>query len=139
MSPSDADDILQDTLSVMWKKFEEFEPGTNFVAWGKKIARYKILDYFRKNKSSKLCYDPDVFEIIESKTNQIDDLIDRKNALKKCLTKLSDKYRDILKMRYAQDMSFKQIAVKFGISKQSLYRTVGRIHAILLKCMKPSL
>lgn len=139
MSPSDADDILQDTLSLMWRKFDEFEPGTNFLAWGKQIAYYRVMNYFRDNKSSKLCYDPEVIKIIESKTNQEGHLSGHKDALKECLKKLSEKYLTILKMRYIQDMSFKQMAVKYGISKQSLHRTVSRIHAILLKCIKHSL
>ena len=139
MSPSDADDILQDTLSIMWRKFDEFESGTNFLAWGKQIAYYRVLDYFRKNKSSKLCFEPDVIKIIESKTNQQDHFPGHKDALKECLNKLSEKYMAMLKMRYIQDLSYKQIAVKYGISKQSLYRTISRIHAILLKCIKHSL
>jgi len=34
ISPSDADDILQETLTVMWKKFDEFESGTSFCGLG---------------------------------------------------------------------------------------------------------
>lgn len=139
MSPSDSDDILQDTLSIMWEKFNEFEPGTNFVAWGKQIARYRTMEYFRKNKSSRLCYEPDVMNIIESKVGGQDDLTEHKDALKKCLEKLPEKSLSLIKMRHGQDMSYSQIALKYGISKQSLYRSISRIHATLLKCIKTSL
>lgn len=30
--PADADDVLQETNMVMWRKCAEFEPGTNFDA-----------------------------------------------------------------------------------------------------------
>ena len=139
ISPSDADDILQETLTVMWKKFEEFERGTNFVAWGKQIARYKIMSHLQKNRASRLCFDSDVLKLIESNSSQIDNFSDRNEALKKCLQKLHEKHRSILKMRYSQDMSFKQMALVFGIAKQSVYRMVSRIHALLASCIKSTL
>jgi RNA polymerase sigma-70 factor (ECF subfamily) len=139
ISPSDADDILQETLTVMWRKFGEFERGTNFVAWGKQIARYKIMSHLQKNRSSGLCFDSDILKLIESKSSQIENLSDRNEALKKCLQKLPEKHRSMLKMRYSQDMSFKQMALVFGVAKQSVYRMVSRIHALLASCIKSTL
>lgn len=139
LSPSDTDDILQDTLTIMWRKFGDYESGTNFVAWGKQIARYKVMEYLRKNKSSKLCFDSEVLKIIESQIDHKDDLSDRKQAMRDCLKKLAEKQMSMLKMRYVQDMSYKQIALQYGISKQSLYRAISRIHLILTKCIKYSL
>lgn len=135
ISPSDADDILQDSLTLMWSKFDEFKPGTDFVAWGKAIARYKVMDFLRKNKLSKLHYNSDVLKIIESKSSQASNLADHKNAMRDCLKKLSEKYMSILRMRYVQDMTFNQMALKLGVSKQTVHRTVSRVHAILVKCI----
>ena len=139
VSPSDADDILQETLAVMWSKFDEFKVGTNFAAWGKQIARYKVMDYQRKNRTSKFCFDSDVLKLIESKSGQIDDLSDRNEAMKKCLQRLPEKQKSVLNMRYGLDMSFKQIASKYGVSKQSVHRMISRIHASLAKCIKRTL
>lgn len=139
VSPSDADDILQETLTVMWRKFSEFESGTNFVAWGRQIARFKVMEYLRKNRTSKFCFDSDVLKLIESKSSQIDNLSDRNEAMQNCIRKLAEKQRSILNMRYSRDMSFKQIALEYGVSKQSIYRMVSRVHALLAKCIKNTL
>jgi len=69
----------------------------------------------------------------------MDNLSDRLDAMKRCLQKLSDKDRDLLQMRYHKDLSFKKIALTVGISKQSVYRAISRIHARLIKCIKYSL
>lgn len=138
-SPSDSDDILQETLAVMWRKFDEFEIGTNFMAWGKRIARYKVMDYLRKSRASKFCFDSDVLKLIEAKSDQIDNLSDRNEAMNKCLQKLPEKQKSVLNMRYGRDMSFKQIALKYGVSKQSVHRMISRIHASLAKCIKRTL
>ncbi len=36
----DADDLFQEGTAVMWKKFDQFESGTNFAAWGVKVMRF---------------------------------------------------------------------------------------------------
>ena len=40
---SDADDLFQETVALMWEKFKIFEEGTSFAAWGIQIAHYKRL------------------------------------------------------------------------------------------------
>ena len=139
LSSSDADDILQDTLTTMWEKFSDFEPGTSFVGWGKTIARYKVMNYMRKNKNSKMQFDNEILKLIESESSQLSNLSDRVDALKGCMKKLSVKDLRIMKMRYEQDLSFKKMGLEFGISKQSVYRTVSRIHAALVRCVKRQL
>ena len=34
---SDADDVMQETCAVLWRKFDQFEAGTNFGAWALRI------------------------------------------------------------------------------------------------------
>ena len=42
-----ADDVLQDTAQVLWSKFHEFDPDTDFMAWALCIARNKVMSYMR--------------------------------------------------------------------------------------------
>ena len=35
---SDADDILQDTSVILWRKFAEFTPDSNFFRWASQVA-----------------------------------------------------------------------------------------------------
>lgn len=134
--PYDADDILQDTLALMWEKFSEFEQGSDFAAWGKKIAKFKTLNHLKKNASAKVRFDDDVLKVIESESGQLTYLSDRLSAMQRCLKKLSEKDINLLRMRYHDDCSFKKIALNIGISKQSAYRSVSRIHCKLVKCIK---
>ena len=39
----DADDLFQETVLLMWSKFDDFQRGTSFVAWGITVAKYQIL------------------------------------------------------------------------------------------------
>ncbi|HOK67814.1 MAG TPA: sigma-70 family RNA polymerase sigma factor [Anaerohalosphaeraceae bacterium] len=137
--PSDADDLLQDTLVLMWSKFDEFKPGSDFTAWGKAIARFKVLNHLKKNKSAKLQFDEDLLKVIEAESSQTENLDERIEVMRKCVQSLSEKEMNLLRMRYYLDFSFKKIALSIGISKQSVYRAVSRIHAKLVKCMRLNL
>ena len=41
---SDAEDILQQASVVMWRKFGEFQPGSDFRSWGCQIAKFHALN-----------------------------------------------------------------------------------------------
>jgi RNA polymerase sigma-70 factor, ECF subfamily len=46
---NDAEDLLQETASVLWQKFGDFQPGSDFLAWAFRVARYEVL-YFRQRQ-----------------------------------------------------------------------------------------
>ena len=45
---NDAADVLQETSLVLWKKFDSFETGTNYLAWACKIARLQALKHYQR-------------------------------------------------------------------------------------------
>ncbi|MCK4999644.1 MAG: sigma-70 family RNA polymerase sigma factor [Anaerohalosphaera sp.] len=133
----DTDDILQDVALVMWEKFEEYEPGTDFVAWAKAIARYKILNFRKKQGRLKLQLDEKVIEYLhkdgEIQNNIMDDKL---AALKSCIKKLPRNDKVIVKFMYFEKKSVKQIALSIGVSLHSTYRKISKIHSILLGCVQ---
>jgi RNA polymerase sigma-70 factor (ECF subfamily) len=53
---ADADDILQEASLVLWDKFDENNPPDDFAAWGCRIAYYKVLDFLKKDRRSRVCF-----------------------------------------------------------------------------------
>src|SRR6184192_1801013 len=45
---TDADDVLQDASLVMWDKFDADQPPTDFLAWARRVAYHKVLDFYKK-------------------------------------------------------------------------------------------
>jgi RNA polymerase sigma-70 factor (ECF subfamily) len=139
---NDCDDVLQETLSEMWHKFDEYEEGTNFKAWGVAIARLKILSYRRKYKTSRLHFSSDTIELLEKEAERSADkqyMQDQKEMLQQCLEKLSGKEKKYLSFRYKQQLTFQGIADHFGISMQGAYKAISLIHARLLRCIQSGL
>lgn len=135
---NDCDDVLQETLSEMWHKFDDYEDGTNFRAWGVAIARFKILSHQRKYKASKLHFNSDTLKLLEKETDTYSEsfIQDQKSILRQCLEKISTKEKKYLSYRYKEQLTFQGIADHFGISMQGAYKAIGLIHARLLKCMQ---
>ena len=136
---NDCDDVLQETLSEMWRKFDDYEKGTNFRAWGVAIARFKIFSHQRKFKASKLHFNSDTLKLLEEEADANSErsfMHDQKSILQHCLEKLSNKEKKYLSFRYKEQLTFQGIADHFGISMQGAYKAISLIHARLLKCMQ---
>ena len=57
---ADADDVLQRTNLVLWKKAKEFRPGAEFVPWALGIARYEVLSFLRSRRRERHVFSADV-------------------------------------------------------------------------------
>jgi RNA polymerase sigma-70 factor (ECF subfamily) len=60
--PDDAEDVLQETNLVLWKKFKEYEPGTDFARWASRIAYHEALRVRRKKGRSRQRFSDDFIE-----------------------------------------------------------------------------
>src|SRR5438132_12137517 len=49
---TDAEDLLQEVFLVITRKANEFQEGTNFLAWGCTIARFKLMELLRRRAKS---------------------------------------------------------------------------------------
>ena len=67
----DADDIMQDTVSVMWRKFNDYQAGTDFIAWAITIAKFTILNFRRKQKKGHIHFDEDVLNYLKDKSKRL--------------------------------------------------------------------
>lgn len=137
---NDAEDIFQDTLTEMWKKFGQYESGTNFSAWGTVIAKYKILEYRRRTQKTKIHFGNQLLELLQAesskKVGRLDEYI---GALQDCTKRLSSKELDFLRLRYEEDMTFRNIARHTGLTHQAICKAMGRIHARLVRCIRTCL
>jgi len=134
---ADADDILQQTKMVMWRAFSQFEMGTNFIAWARRIAFHQILSYRRKRKRDHL---PLSDEMLDQVGEQIAEITDqeyqRKQALQSCLNHLKADHRKMMLMRYEDEMEVDEIARKIHTTPGAVYRALSRLRLSLLDCIR---
>ncbi len=134
---AEADDILQETTEIMWRKFADFEPGTNFSAWATKIARLQVLRHYRNHSTSHIRFDSDLLELLsEDSPCAFDDIDHRVLALQECMTKLTDNQKNLIKMRYYQTIPVKEMAVRARKPAHTIYKLLSRIHQSLMLCIR---
>lgn len=136
---ADADDLFQGVTMLMWRKFDDYQVGTNFRSWGVAIARNFVLKFYRDHKKQKPLT-PETVEILsEEAPERLNELTDRLSVLKKCVTRLRSEDGDLIKMRYEEELTYQRIATRIGVSIQRVYQRISRIHEVLLRCVRRSL
>ncbi|MBI9019004.1 MAG: sigma-70 family RNA polymerase sigma factor [Phycisphaerae bacterium] len=137
----DTDDIMQETTLVMWRKHYQFEQGTDFLAWATTVAHYQVLSYRQKRKRDKdfIFSEKTLHNLQVVSRAASGNVEDRLNALEICLKKLDDNDRNLIQMRYRQEISVKEIAYSMKRTVQSIYIKIGRIQGSLLRCVQRSL
>ena len=135
----DAEDLLQQTVLTMWQKFDQFEPGTSFVAWGRKIARFKAMNLMRSRRLTPL--DDEVIDLllVTEAERDHDERLARRRALSGCMEKLSPADRGLIEGAYGGAQSIKELAASVGRSAGGVYNSLARIRAALLACIETAL
>jgi len=138
---ADADDVFQEVCVVLWRRFDQFQPGTNFLAWAKQIARNLVMDLRKRRFRRRVTgLDDKTADMLAARFERIQDQIDdRIEALKHCLTRLDTNERDLLKAAYERGEPVKRIAKKAEVSVQGIYKRLGNVHGSLLRCVERTL
>ena len=137
---NDANDLLQETATVLWQNFDKFDQKTNFLAWAISIARNLIRNYFNMRKKSRLQFDDELVQTIDAAiVKNIDGDNIKLESLKKCYEKLSDSSRLLIKLRYEDGMTVKSIASRFGRPLEGMYKFIARLQDSLMQCIEKTM
>lgn len=134
---NDANDVLQDTNLVMWRRADEYVEGANFTAWAYKIARYKVLAHHRDHRRDRHVFDEELFgrlaDNAERRTREPEGVV---ALLDDCMAELPPAQRKLVEDRYAPGASVQDMAQKLGQSAAALSVTLSRIRNALLACIQ---
>ena len=132
----DADEVVQQVALVAWRKFDQFDPSTEFLKWAYVVARYEVLMFRRKKARDRHVFHEDLIELLAVEYEEAEEsLREERKALRVCLTKLGDNERKLLLGCYARGMKINQMAEKLGKTPTSLYKRVNRLRKLLSSCI----
>ncbi len=107
---SDADDILQETWLEAHAAREKLRATEAFAAWVYRIAHNKAMGFLRKQKRlPKFLPDADLPEI-ESPATEEPFSPEAAAAIHACLDKLTPTHKEVLVLRFLEDMNYEDIA-----------------------------
>jgi RNA polymerase sigma-70 factor, ECF subfamily len=137
---NEAEEIIQETNLLLWREFDDFQPGTNFSAWACQVALYQVLAWRKRQQRDRVKFSPAFLEAVaQEATTEADWLEDRSRALARCIEKLSERHRLLLRCRYNEGRAIDAIGQELGRSADAIYRTLSRIRHALYNCVTESL
>jgi RNA polymerase sigma-70 factor (ECF subfamily) len=135
-----AADILQKTSATLWQKRAEFVPGSSFLAWARRIARYHVLNERRKLGRDVVVFDETLFQELLARHATRDELVGvpefQLHALRACLQELGEPQRKLIEARYAVGGSVQRLAEETGKSVGAISQTLYRLREILRNCIE---
>ncbi|MBN2513026.1 MAG: sigma-70 family RNA polymerase sigma factor [Sedimentisphaerales bacterium] len=136
---ADAEDLFQDTASILWAKFDQFDPERSFISWARQIAKNRILNYYTRKKSV-FQLDEALIEKLASQTVRASDACEQKKAaLKDCIKKMNRQDAAIIQLRYHQGVSMLDIANRRQQSVNTLYKRMAFLLTLLHSCIQKTL
>jgi len=137
---ADADDVEQEVKLQLWREFDRFEPGSDFGAWARTLARYQAMAFISRRSRSRLTFAPDVMDLLDhdlpATTERIDE---RALALEECLSAMSPTNRELLQRVYTDGMPITRVAEECSRSVEALYKSLQRIRRALFECIQRKL
>lgn len=143
----DADDLTMEAFSKAFRKLDSYAPSFAFSTWLFKIATNNCIDFIRKQRLKTTSID----EPKESggldkefsgslRTNLLDPeerfmREQRQDLMRQLMNRLSDKYRQMIELRYFEELSYQEIAdqlqMPIGTVKAQLFRAKELLQEIL--------
>ena len=133
-----AEDLTQEVLIKVVKVVDEgrYVDKGRFLPWLLRIAHNKVLDYFRAQKQVRTVSESSAgFDILGSK-NFAEPSIEEQMISEQCaeeiralVEELPEEQRDVVRMRYYEGLSFKEIAEQTGVS---INTALGRMRYALI-------
>lgn len=135
-----AEDVFQESLIVAIEKGTGLPTPEDFGRWVREVVRRTALDTLKKHRRTARFMDPGVLAALEPAWQEADGAwdVDRQGALRGCLEKLSAKARRILQERYENRLTGPRLAERVGLTVDSAYATLTRVHRTLEACMRQS-
>jgi RNA polymerase sigma factor (sigma-70 family) len=140
-----ANDFFQDTFikAIIVMKEHRYHEEGKFVVWVKRIAQNLIIDYFRAKAKRVFVSDssfPDddfsIFDFIPETSDNIEEALVKQQILKDLaylVEMLPENQKEIIKLRFYDNLSFKEIAEQ---TESSINTTLGRVRYALINLRK---
>jgi RNA polymerase sigma-70 factor (ECF subfamily) len=151
-NPSDALDASQETFGIVFRRIGEFRFESRFSSWVYRIAVNASIDIKRRARSRRLASLEALQEANpgdRSRYDPTDGTVEMPSAsasrheleaeIQRAISRLSDKLRTIIVLRYVESLSYEELAETLGISLGTVKSRLARGHEALDRELTPVL
>lgn len=135
-----AEDVFQEVSILVLHKREELRDAAALPTWLRKAARLAAIAGLRRQDRRPVLMDDDVLDRLEPFwAEPSGGSSARAEALRECVEALTPRARQLLRMRYVEGLSGRDVARRTGRKLESVYMALSRLHNRLASCVRQRL
>lgn len=135
-----AEDVLQKVAIAAATHFDQYDREREFAFWLVGIAKRQVAQYYREHARDRHRFDDTLFDqLADAHASVAEELAERTTALNICMGKLNARGRQIIDLRYQQNLKPAKIADRVGTSATAITSLLHRLRVSLGECIKRQL
>lgn len=141
-NPGEAEDLVQEVFLTVTAKAADFTEGSNFKAWAFTIARFKVLEFHRRQKWIPHSLSEATMAMLADEAAEIPDryTIEKEQrlnqALSRCIKKLAPKAKLLVERVYEDGVKPGAVAKEIGWKTNAAYVALSRARSTLRTCLE---
>lgn len=133
---ADAEDIFQRCSLTLWRKINDFEPGSSFFAWACSVARNEVRNFIRSESRDRHCFSVELVEQMSGeRAEQMRTGEPKLDALQACVQQLSESDRELMNAVSSGERRLADFAAAKGKALQSIYNRAAILRRKLADCI----
>ena len=135
----DADEAAQEAFVAAWRALPNFRGDAKFSTWLYRLTTNAAIDVMRREKRRQTIGDGEMIEVADESDSPQETVerTEQQEAVQKALATLSDEYREVLLLRYMEELDYAEIAevlkLPSGTVKSRINRAKAALKTALLK------
>ena len=135
------EDLIQEVIVKALANKAKIKDEGHLLAWARTTTRNQAIDFLRKHRGRVVTLEDDTLEVLHEnmRSRESAGTSARKDALHLCVSKLPEKSRKVLNLRYQEGMRGAAVAGQLNRTVDAIYQTLSRLHRQLRKCIQSRL
>ncbi len=131
MDEMEAEDIVQETFSVIWERQDRLPEELDVRAYLYTSVKHACLKYFRRLKLTDAYRQKQVEALLVSFADEKEEEDEIVVAVKRAMEKLTEQQARIVRMHVAKGLTYQEIAAQLGLSDNTVRTHLKRAYKVL--------
>jgi len=127
----DVEDVTQEVFIAAHRSLNSFRGEARFSTWIRTLTNHKVAEYYRKRNRKQEAPVTSLSEATRQKDSSQAGLMEDRLLIQRALQKLPESYREVILLRFAEDLQFNEIARTTGQNVEAVKSQFRRAIAAL--------
>lgn len=134
-----AEDVFQEVLIKALRMRDSFSDEAGLLAWTRVSMRNQGIDFVRRSGRLDTILSEMALDAVAASLDEPEAANPKTTALRQCIASLPQESRRLLRLRYDEGRSGRDLAALLRRSEDAIYKALSRLHSALRKCAEERL